>query len=155
MTTLTLAKIEAEQNKLADMIAEFKAASRSSTYTVNSATIVLHPGERYAGLLLDDDGAPLHHLILLPEDVDDMDWDAAKAWAQANGCELPTRREQALLYANLKSEFQSTWYWSSETSASASACAQSFYDGNQNLRRQYLEFRVRAVRRVPVSEVQK
>ena len=28
-------------------------------------------------------------------------------------------------------------------------------NGDQNLRRQYLEFRVRAVRRVPVSEVQK
>lgn len=155
VTTLTLAKIEAEQNKLADMIAEFKAASRSSTYTVNSATIVLHPGERYAGLLLDDDGAPLHHLILLPEDVDDMDWDAAKAWAQANGGELPTRSEQSLLFANLKSEFESAWYWSSEVYSSTSAWAQHFSFGDQSLRRQYLEFRVRAVRRVPVSEVQK
>ena len=78
-------------------------------------------------------------------------WDAAKAWAATAGGELPTRQEQALLYANLKAEFKPAWYWSSEQHASDSSFAwhQNFYDGYQHSYHESYAGRARAVRRFP------
>jgi len=110
----------------------------------------LRPGERYAGLILGKDGEPSYHLILLDGEAEDVSWDDAKVWATTIGGELPTRREQSLLYANLKEEFQGAWYWSGEQSESYSddAWGQDFGDGDQNDYRKDLEFRARAVRRL-------
>ena len=74
----------------------------------------LQPGEIYAGLLLGADGAPDQHIFLLPGAVEETTWPDAVTWAQSIGGELPTRREQALLFANLKGEFKQAWYWSGE-----------------------------------------
>ncbi len=110
----------------------------------------LAAGELYAGLILGKDGAPDHHLILLPGAAEDLTWEQAKEWATSVGGELPTRREQSLLYANLKEEFESTWYWSGEQCAgySDNAWIQSFGGGNQDDNRKDYEFRARAVRRL-------
>lgn len=112
MQTVTLQDIKATQDTLAAMIAKFEQqTTQVDTYTVPEATIDLAAGERYAGLVLDADGAPSHHLVLLPGAAQDVTWQAAKAWAdKTGGGELPTRQEQALLYANLKTEFEATWY---------------------------------------------
>src|SRR6266850_3016156 len=94
----------------------------------------LAKGERYAGILLDEKGAPGHHLVLLPgTSTKDLNWEDAKAWAKKQGGELPTRREQSLLMANAKQHIEGRWHWSSEQYAGASASAwfQSFYDGYQ------------------------
>jgi len=112
----------------------------------------LAAGETYAGLILKDDGTPSHHLILLPGDSDDAPWDAQTAWSKDAGGELPTRQEQALLYANCKRHFQRDWYWSGEQHASDSDCAwtQYFYNGYQlNYHKSYAG-RARAVRRLPI-----
>jgi hypothetical protein len=74
----------------------------------------LKPGEEYAGLLLGENGEPDEHIILLPGEVVGQDWGNCKAWAKLQGGELPTRRMQSLLFANLKKHFQSAWYWSCE-----------------------------------------
>lgn len=110
----------------------------------------LRNGERYAGLMLGKDGEPGYHLILLPGAVEDKTWDQAKEWAASVGGELPTRREQSLLFANLGEEFESAWYWSGTPSESRSYYAwyQDFGDGVQNLTRKFFEFRARAVRRL-------
>ena len=84
---------------------------------------VLKPEEHYAGIILGKDGEPDHHLILLAGEAESVNWAQAKDFAAKAGGELPTRREQSLLFANLKEQFQPRWYWSGEQHASYSACA--------------------------------
>lgn len=107
----------------------------------------LQDGEKYAGVILDPAGD--YHLILLDGDVE-MNHAEATAWAESVGGALPTRREQALLFTNLPSEFKSDWYWSSEQRASLPDCAwmQLFCNGNQSYGRKSRQARARAVRRV-------
>jgi hypothetical protein len=113
----------------------------------------LKEGELYAGLILGADGEPDHHLILLPGAAEDVTWAAAKEFATSVGGELPTRREQALLYANLKHEFEPHWYWSSEQHAAYDGFAwvQHFYNGCQNLSSKSASLRARAVRRLIIQ----
>ena len=113
----------------------------------------LRTGERYAGLILGKEGEPGYHLILLPGEAEGKTWEQAKEWAASAGGELPTRREQSLLFANLREEFQSAWYWSGEQSESISnnAWLQDFGDGLQGYDHKYGEFRARAVRRMKVQ----
>jgi hypothetical protein len=147
---ITLEQIEAKQTELADLIAKLKVQPKPIQYGIPVAVISLAPGERYAGIVLKDDGEPSHHLVLLPGEAEEVEWQEAKDWAEKQGGELPTRREQALLYANLKSEFKSAWYWSNEANGDASAWYQSFDNGNQTYDRQYDELRARAVRRLSI-----
>lgn len=66
----------------------------------------LADGELWAGILLNEDGTPIHHVILLPGEAERIGWNKAIEWAKEIGGELPTRREQSLLFANLKSQFK-------------------------------------------------
>jgi hypothetical protein len=120
--------------------------------TLPATDIELADGEHYAGLILNDDGTPSHHLVLLPGDHDDTTWQAAMDWAKSINGELPSRTEQSLLYANCKPQFKADWYWSGELYASAarSAWFQYFTSGAQgNLNVSY-HCRARAVRRLPI-----
>ncbi|MGV7210462.1 DUF1566 domain-containing protein [Oxalobacteraceae bacterium A2-2] len=112
----------------------------------------LRPGELYAGLLLGADGQPDQHIFLLPGAAEKLTWDQAKEWAAKAGGELPTRREQSLLFANLKSEFQAGWYWSGEQHVAypAHAWLQYFSLGNQLYDHKSYAGRVRAVRRLAI-----
>jgi hypothetical protein len=147
--TITLEAIEAEQSRISELIAEFRKQPRATEFRIPAVTIPLAPGERYAGAVLGEDGSPALHLILLPGDVGDVSWSAAKEWAAEKGGELPTRREQSLLFANLKGEFEERAYWSAEAHESESGWAwfQLFTRGLQYRFRQGYEFRARAVRR--------
>ncbi len=147
---ITLEQIEAKQTELTDLIAKFKAQPRLTQYGIPAIVISLAPGERYAGLVLDDNGEPSHHLVLLPGEAEEVEWQEAKDWAEKQGGELPTCREQALLYANLRSEFKPAWYWSNEAHGDASAWCQLFYDGDQLYFPQNNELRARAVRRLSI-----
>lgn len=148
--TLTLESIKAEQSKLADMIARLEAqASRTIDFT--ATTITLSQGEHYAGIIIGKDSEASYHLILLPGEGNDLDWKAAKVWAEQCGGDLPTRRDQALLYANLKDQFAEEWYWSGEQhSDSRYAWAQYFEDGGQTTGGIGHELRARAVRRLEI-----
>ncbi|HDR9026909.1 TPA: DUF1566 domain-containing protein [Burkholderia vietnamiensis] len=153
--TTTLAAIEAAQSKLADdharinaMIDELKKLPRATEYRVDAVTIPLAAGERCAGPILDEDGALTHYLILLPGEAEDVMWDQAREWAERQGGELPSRREQSLLFTNLQGEFESAWYWSSEEAENSGwAWYQSFHFGYQHNGRQSNQLRARAVRR--------
>jgi hypothetical protein len=153
--TTTLAAIEAAQSKLADdharinaMIDEFKRLPRATEYRVDAVTIPLAAGERCAGPILDEDGALIHYLILLPGEAEDVTWDQAREWAEQQGGELPSRREQSLLFTNLQGEFESAWYWSGvEAETSGWAWFQYFVTGSQTSDLQILKLRARAVRR--------
>ena len=155
-TTITLESIKAEHIKLADMIAAFEKQQEPSALFFPEATINLAPGEHYAGLVIGKDGEPSYHLVLLPGQADDITWEKAMEWASKQGgdsvASLPTRREQALLYANLKEEFEERAHWSCEAHESESGWAwtQSFYGGFQFSSHEYDEFRARAVRRLVI-----
>ena len=88
-------------------------------------------GGIYAGISRGVDNAPDQHLVLLPGEAVDVDWEAAGAFAASIGGELPTRAEQALLYANLKDQFQPRWHWSGEQAGPSYAWGQGFYYGSQ------------------------
>ncbi|WP_321905187.1 DUF1566 domain-containing protein [Paraburkholderia tropica] len=158
--TITLEAIEAKQSELSskqiellNLIESFKIQIKPTEVVVAAATISLASGERYAGLVLDDDGKPSHHLILLPEDVKGKSWSDAAAWAVERGGELPTRREQSLLFANLKQHFEKEWYWSAEEyeSNDAFAWCQYFPVGTQlNGLKVFDNCRARAVRRLTI-----
>jgi hypothetical protein len=90
---------------------EFRAADEPVTPAIALAT-----GERYAGVVLDADGKTLHHLVLLPnKPTGRLTWQDAMDWATSIGGHLPTRQEQALLYANCKPHLEQVWHWSCET----------------------------------------
>lgn len=112
----------------------------------------LADGELWAGVLLNEDGTPSHHVILLPGEAERIVWNKAVEWAKEIGGELPTRREQSLLFANLKSQFKGEWYWSGEQHAAYSynAWGQNFGDGYQCISYESFEARARAVRRLPI-----
>ena len=153
-TTITLESIKAEHAKLADLIAAFEKQQEPSALFFPEATINLASGEHYAGIFIGKDGEPSYHLVLLPGQADDITWDKAMEWSGKQGGEyvasLPTRREQALLYANLKEEFEERAYWSCEAHESESGLAwyQYFGYGDQSDYHKDDEFRARAVRRV-------
>lgn len=109
-------------------------------------------GELWAGVLLNEDGTPSHHVILLPGEAERIGWNKAVEWAKEIGGELPTRCEQSLLFANCKSQFQPLGYWSGEQHAAYSGDAwnQYFDDGNQYNVDKSFEARARAVRRLPI-----
>ena len=157
MTIITLESIKAEHAKLADMIAAFEKQQEPSALFFPEATINLAPGEHYAGLVIGKDGEPSYHLVLLPGQADDITWEKAMEWASKQGgdsvASLPTRREQALLYANLKEEFEERAYWSCEAHESESGWAwyQYFYGGSQGTSHRNGELRARAVRRLVIE----
>lgn len=127
-------------------------ASGTALDAPGARRLQLAAGELYADIILGKNGEPDYHLILMPGAAEDVNWEKAKEWAADGGGDLPTRREQSLLFANLGEEFQATWYWSSEQSESYSGYAWSQYFGNgvQDLCREGGEFRARRVRREPI-----
>lgn len=108
-------------------------------------------GEIYGGAIGDLKG-DVHHVILLPGDNDDATWQVQMDWAKSIGGDLPTRAEQALLWAYCRDQFQKDWYWSNEVYERDSGFAwlQYFYGGYQVTLNTIAELRARAVRRLPL-----
>ncbi len=158
MTTLTLEALRAEHQRLGDLIDRFSLQCEPEPTRIHFPELLLelNPGEEYAGLVIGKDGEPSHHLVLLPGELEKATWESAKEWADKQGGEfaasLPNRREQALLYANLKEHFADAWYWSCEPYASDAGYAwfQSFDSGYQYYCHQGRQLRARAVRRLPI-----
>ncbi|MDO8595672.1 MAG: hypothetical protein Q7R45_03515 [Sulfuricaulis sp.] len=107
-------------------------------------------GGIYAGLSIADN-APMA-LVLLPGDKK-LTWNEAVTWAEKQGGVLPSRFDQLVLFKNLKTQFQETWYWSGEQSASNAAFAwfQLFGNGGQSYLRKSSSNRARAVRRLVIQ----
>lgn len=121
-------------------------------------------GGIYAGIARGADGAGDHHLVLCPLNPPKLPWDEAMEWATEltalthdgitlGNWSLPTRAESALLFANLRDQFDPTWYWTSEQYSRANAWIQTFDDGLQlNVVKSY-EGRARAVRRLVIQSL--
>lgn len=114
--------------------------------------VKLADGELYAGLLLGKDGEPDQHIVLLPPEAIDLDWNVAADWATATGGDLPSLRELALLRANLPEQFKPDWYWSKEENSPSCGFGQLFIQGSQIHGLKGFPGRARAVRRVPLLE---
>lgn len=130
--------------------------SAQATQAITITLPILADGERYAGIVLDEAGNPKHHLILLPEESEHT-WHMGIEWAKAQGAELPTRQDLALLYANLKDEFkgegEESVYWSGEQGPGHinGAWGQWFAHGYQREVHKSFFGHVRAIRRVPIA----
>jgi hypothetical protein len=150
--TVTLEEIQADHKSIGEKIALF-VSQAVTEYLFPAAQIELKHGEHYAGMILGKDGESSYHLILLPEEKESINWQDATDWAKSIGGELPTRREQSLLYANLKEQFTDNWYWSSVQHAAGSGYAwvQSFGNGGQDGYRKDGSGRARAVRRLVIE----
>lgn len=106
-------KIEIPRAVIADIIMEriggrlevAATASQQSGPQIGEA----YEGGRYAGLTISDN-VP-QRLVLLPDEAENVNWKDACDWAKEQGGELPSRFDQLVLFNNLKSEFQDTWYW--------------------------------------------
>ena len=107
-------------------------------------------GGIYAGIAVGEDGKPDHPLALLSHKADKpMTWAEATKWAASfgDGSRLPTKREAALLYANLPDEFdKSDWHWTSTTYSGSTAWMQDFLSGGQGYSLKSSERLCRAVR---------
>jgi len=128
--------VQAKQAELAQLIASLQqraiAAPPSVLLSVPSIDIELQAGEHYAGAVLDDDGATVHHVVLMAaKPGKDLAWQDALDWAASVGGTLPTRQEQALLYANCKPHLEPEWHWSSETEGAPYAWGCYFHGGFQ------------------------
>ena len=153
MSSITLEAIEARQTELNQLIAQFKAgaANQRTILVINEAAIGLDPGEHYAGVVLDEAGQVIHHLVLMAQRPDKkLTWQAACEWAASVGGELPSRQEQALLYANCKPHLEPVWHWSGEKHEDDASYAWFCYFGNghQGYGRKSYEGAAVAVRRV-------
>lgn len=71
-------------------------------------------GGIFQGVITTKDGT--HHAVVLLDAKPDgrMAWKDAKSWAESVDGQLPTRPVAALLYANAKTMFQDTWYWTGD-----------------------------------------
>jgi len=113
---------------------------------------ILADGEIHVATIQVAGQAP-YHLILLPDHPkDEMTHQAATEWAASVGGDLPTRPEQALLFAHQHEQFDRDWYWSNTLHESGPdfAWCQYFYSGSQGYYGRDGELRARAVRRLPI-----
>lgn len=95
-------------------------------------------GGHYAGIARGRDGAPDYYLIVGPE-CDPRNWNNFVAYAPTVNIDgktdfvPPSRKEQALMYANVPELFKEEAYWSGEQHAAISDYAyyQDFNNGHQ------------------------
>ncbi|WP_371765523.1 DUF1566 domain-containing protein [Massilia sp.] len=114
---------------------------------------LLMEGESYAGLILGKEGEPGRYLILLPVEACELSWPRARDWAQDIGGDLPTLRELALLFANLRDQFHRFWYWSNAEHETRPQLVwgQNFASGIQTVYGRPFRGHARAVRRVNLA----
>lgn len=124
----------------------------TTTLEIN-LSLVLNQGEKYAGLILSSNAEPSYHLILLPGQAENMNWQDAIDWASSINGYLPTRQEQSLLFANLKGEFEPAGYWSTSRYSHADAWIQNFGNGYQYHNYKSAKGRARAVRRISLPHL--
>ena len=152
MSQVSLNEVREAFDKAINIFSAYEAANEPRFIDITASRIELKAGEEYVGEVLGEDGTLSHRLILLPEEVDEINYADALEWAEKLGGSLPTRQEQALLFANQKSQFKSEWYWSAEQHADGanSAWCQYVGDGEQDTSHKDNKLRARAVRRLAI-----
>ena len=154
MSLVTLETITTKQSELDKLIQQFKEQALSMTMVYPRVDIELQPGEHYAGPVLDASGFIVHHLVLMAQrPTSKLNWQDAMDWATSVGGTLPSRQQQALLYANCKPHLKPEWHWSCEqheTEASFAWECTFSYGGQDDTRKSY-EGSAVAVRLIPIT----
>ncbi|WAL80981.1 DUF1566 domain-containing protein [Pandoraea sp. XJJ-1] len=135
-----------------ELLEAFIAKTLGTSQQVNKQGIALAEGETYIGSITNADGTS-HHIVLLPGDVEKT-LEEAMCWAASIGGDLPSRVEQALLYANHAGRFEKRAYWSNQKHATEDGFAwcQYFTSGFQYYGDfQFTELRAVAVRRLSIQ----
>lgn len=71
-------------------------------------------GGIFVGVITQPDGT--HAAVaLLPDQAEDVTWQAATEWAEKLGGQLPTRPMAAMVFANTQERPQRGWHWTCET----------------------------------------
>lgn len=151
MSAPTLAILQAEFKALGQRLSAFEVQSKASaSFPVTVEYPDLNEGERFLSAVIRADGRK-EITILLPGSFQG-NWQASLDWAKSIGGDLPTRVEQALLYADMREEFEESYYWSNEAHETNDACAwtQLFGYGYQSYDRKGDYNRARAVRRLVI-----
>lgn len=110
-------------------------------------------GGKYAGITTDKQGNVYALVSLDDKPGKDLNWKDATAWAEGlgDGASLPNRVESAMLFANLKGEFEENWHWTNEAFSERSAWFQDFGFGSQSSLNRNGKLCARAVRRFPIN----
>jgi hypothetical protein len=108
-------------------------------------------GGLFAGVTTKPDGTHCAVVLLADKPAKDLTWKAAMNWAEKLGAELPARPVSALLFANLKAEFDPSWHWTCEQFDSSYAWRQFFGNGNQLISDKSFQARARAVRLIQLT----
>lgn len=125
-----------------------------------SITTLPHIGEplqggTYAGVICTPFGDRSAVVLLDDKPATDLNWQAAKAWAEGlgNGAQLPNRQAGVLLFQTLRDRFDKRWHWLADAFEDdrAFAWSQGFGDGYQYDNLTSYVARVRAVRLIPLS----
>ena len=149
---ITIESILSDLGSLALRVAAFDKQQKTHTVQTALGEIEAQDGEEYAGLIVSADGTKKHHLFLLPDERERINWEDAKAWAESIGGELPDRVESALLFATMKDHFKPGWHWTRGQHAASFRYAwfQNFDHGSQGSYNINDEIRARAIRRVAI-----
>lgn len=153
--TITIDDIKEQHNKVAQMISTFEAKAKIANafpLTINIPELKI--GELWVGTIVSSDLSKHEHIILMPGELEESNWQDSMDWAKSIGGDLPNRCESALLFATMKDQFKQEWHWTNEQNASNSdyAWLQSFDYGSQNTTHKSNEYRARAVRRVYLKD---
>lgn len=108
-------------------------------------------GGIFAGLTTAKDGKHFAVALLEEKPSEQLAWKSAMDWAESIGAALPTRPVAALLFANVKAQFDEDWHWTSEESSASYAWGCYFLNGFQDDNHESYEGCARAVRLIPVA----
>ena len=149
---ITIESILSDLGSLALRVAAFDKQQKKHTVPTVLGEIEAQDGEEYVGLIVSADGTKKHHIFLLPDERESINWEDAKAWALSIGGELPDRVESALLFATMKDHFKPEWHWTREQHAAFFGYAwyQRFDHGGQGNDDITDELWARAIRRVAI-----
>ncbi len=146
MSPITIEAIEAKQTELSALIQKFKEQPKVKVINIESRTVELLPGERYAGAKLDDHGNHLHDTIVLAARSNEThNFDGAQQWAKSVGGDAPSPEECALIKANCP-DVLTRWYWTGEE-YDASDAWYFYSDGHTSLGSKFAAGGALAVRR--------
>ena len=84
-------------------------------------------GGKFAGVITLPDGAHVAVVLLADKPAKRLKWAKAMAWAEETGGQLPSRPIAALLFANLRAEFEASWHWTNETHEKDASSAWNCY----------------------------
>lgn len=105
----------------------------------------------FAGITTKPDGTHCAVVLLANKPAKDVTWKQAMNWAKKLDAELPARPASALLFANLKAEFEPRWHWTCEALDSSYAWNQGFDYGFQYYGGKSFAGRARAVRLIRLA----